>query len=96
MSSSNDTPSVFIGLVALAGVSGALACWGYQIYWYAQHGDWLPISVIRGLYFFHQSEWLYSPSSWVGIHKILDAINAGFAALIASTLLVWAIAVSDN
>lgn len=55
-----------------------MGCLGYQSFLYLMHGTWPAFSLIDlALWAFPKGPWLNSPDSWIGVHKILDFINAG-------------------
>lgn len=71
--------------VVLTGASmGAVFIWGYQLLTFAKSGFWLPLSVNDGLYWLTDETWFLSPATWIGVHKVLGFINAGWGLLIAS------------
>ena len=65
------------GFGALAMVSSL----GYQIYLYLKHGVWLGLSVVEALHWIGAigDNWYENPQDWIGVHKVLSFLNAGFS-----------------
>lgn len=73
---------------AFAGLGGGAALLSWQIYTWLKTGEWPPISTPDGLFIAwaflfadgsaapHFVQWLIAPETWIGVHKILDAIPA--------------------
>ena len=97
MSQHNDV-AVGVGALALGGAFlAAFFIWGWQIYTYAKFGVWAPFSFTDLVFWLGASSWWQYPTSWVGIHKILDSFNAGFALLmIAMGVVFLTAAMSDS
>lgn len=74
---------------------GGLALLGWQAFQFLKYGAWPPISATAGLYYVTGIEWFASPSSWYGIHAVLEALNAGAALLITAFATVLVLAASD-
>lgn len=72
-------------LVAAVGLLTALGIWGWQIYQFSRYGLWVSYSAVDALFWLTGSSWLYSPSDWVGLHKVLSWFNGGFAVFLAFT-----------
>lgn len=85
----DDVAILLVRLVALAllaaGLGLAAWCWGYQAMFFLESGNWMAIGALDGLvngFDAHRSlPWLGSPTSWLGLHSILNWPNAGVVAL---------------
>jgi hypothetical protein len=76
---------------AAFGAIALLGCFGYQALGYLQNGAWSAISLVDfALYMFPSNNWLQWPSSWIGLHRILDMINAGIG--IGAVLILYGFA----
>lgn len=86
----DDVVMIVTRLVALAllllGLGLAAWCWGYQALFFLESGNWMAIGALDGLvngFDAHRSfPWLGSPTSWLGLHSILNWPNAGFVAVV--------------
>lgn len=62
-----------------------LAIVGFQIYLWLKNGFWVELPFIRILEYapnFRNLTWIYQPSSWLGVHKVISYIlNMGVAAV---------------
>lgn len=75
-----------IGIVVLGIASFSdIAIWGWQLFAYAQDGQWHPYSLVDAL-LQHvapvNSEfawWLVGPTTWLGVHHVMTWLNAGWA-----------------
>ena len=79
------------------GGASFLACFGivgWQIFHYLKDGDWQPLSVITAMGW-AGLEWAFSPTSWLGLYKVLDWMPLSIAAL-ALTLLASIILSADS
>ena len=72
------------GLLVVAG----LGLLGWQCLGWLQTGAWEPHSALQILYdiSFIKMGWYNSPSSWVGIHKMLDWFNGGVAVMLFGSI----------
>lgn len=67
-------------LSAAALFFGGFLILGFQCYVWLRYGHWMPISVIDGASIIEVSwGWLYSPTDFVGLHKIVASIPASMA-----------------
>lgn len=94
MNKSQDVVLGIAGLCVFSGLSIALGTWGYQLYVLARTGEMPTVSFVDLLYWFHQSEWLYYPTDWLGVHKAMTWLNGGFAAFILSCGVAWTLVVA--
>lgn len=87
------------GLLAGVGFFGggavALFIWGRQLYQYARTGAAESFSLVDLLFWFYQSEWLYWPTDWLGIHNAMSWLNGGFAALAIGWMFAWVVIVTE-
>lgn len=68
---------------ALGGIGLFILCLGMQIYWFLKSGVWTPIGSLDGLgWIGFEDKWLSWPETWLGLHKLLNSINAGFGAFV--------------
>lgn len=74
--------------IAAVGIFCFLACIGTQIFYYLKTGVWYECGLITTAANFGliKAGWAYNPTDWVGLHKSLEFINAGFAALSVSMI----------
>jgi len=54
---------------------------GYQAYLYLKHGVWFGLSVADVLHWIGaiKQDWYAYPKDWIGVHKVLSFLNAGFS-----------------
>jgi hypothetical protein len=79
--------AVIAGLFVSAGVLSFLGILGWQVVHYLKEGVWFPVSVVDGLEYVG-FEWALNPSSWIGLHNVLNIVNLGFAIMICG----WVVA----
>ncbi len=63
--------SAWIGFAAFA------LCLAWQCYFYLRNGFWVPMPALTKLGEFFGVEWMHSPMDWVGVHNMLNELNAG-------------------
>lgn len=76
----SQAANLFYGLGALAlgiGALGCLAALGVQVYQYLRNGFWVPMPAMTTLGELLGVEWMRSPMDWVGVHNMLNDLNAG-------------------
>lgn len=68
-------------------VFAAFAILGNQIFQFAQLAEWTPYSSFHFLSAFQiESQWMYNPTNWIGIHKLIGFVPGSiFSLLIALT-----------
>lgn len=65
----------FFWLLVYSPVLTGIGLFCYQVYIWLRTGEWTAYSVLYGLsYFDNLKEWVVYPTSWIGIHKLLDKI----------------------
>lgn len=68
------------GALIFAGSTlGAIGLLGTQIYGYMRTGAWAPSGLLDELGRLFDWSWAMAPFDWLGIHSMLNAINAGVA-----------------
>ena len=81
------------GTIALLGIliaSSGIAVLGFQLFSYLRTGDWPSLSLLRVA--FPYVEWLRSPESWYGLHKITTEFLAIAPASLALLVVGWLVA----
>lgn len=69
---------------------GGLGIWVYQIYYWLQHAKWEKFSLLRLLSSSSDyQDWVFYPTEWIGIHKILDFIPLSIIIIIIGLLLFF-------
>jgi hypothetical protein len=66
-----------VAAIALLGLGIAFAgilILGFQCYSWLQSGSWIQISAVDVISAIYSSEWLSSPDTWLGVHKILQSL----------------------
>ncbi len=85
----------WIGLVAAlalsAGFFTAAGIWLMQILRYLRTGAWYDVPTTIALHHIVDWPWLIFPDDWLGIHRALEWLNAGAAALIVGFLVAFAV-----
>lgn len=79
-------------LFSLGAILIPIIIWGYQVFTYLKYGFWEGVSIINVLSYMEVS-WAQAPSSWVGLWKILNYINAGFGGFL---ICLWFSRVFDD
>lgn len=79
--------SLFVFAIGVA--LGGVGVFGFQIYSWLQYGFWESISLVDGLLLVWDSTWLWWPTSWVGVHKVLNAIPLSVALAGTGVGLMW-------
>lgn len=89
------------GLIAYGGLACFLVLIGTQIYRWLRDGEWVPIGVSDGLHhelirccvregepgrLAALAQWLDAPTSWLGLHKLLEAMPASLCLFALSVL----------
>lgn len=64
---------------------------GKQILDFLKYGEWSASPFLHYVGELLYWEWALIPNTWLGIHRILDSLNAGFGILLASAVLASAI-----
>ncbi|MBM3091616.1 hypothetical protein GFB56_12405 [Ensifer sp. T173] len=73
---------VFFGIVLILAGFGII---GYQTLDFLHDGAWQPISIIDVAKLFFDEPWLRRPTSWYGLHWLLDWIPAAAACFFFGT-----------
>jgi hypothetical protein len=83
----DDAWRVLIALLVIAGIGGFVFLIGYQSYWFLRTGNWIPMGIIDGLIWAGSGwSWLMFPTEWLGLHSLINKINAGFALFLIASL----------
>jgi len=61
----------------------SIGIFGWQIYMYLMDGEWTSLSVINALRWL-DIEWAFSPTRWLGVHKMLIVIPLAAAPFLAA------------
>ena len=91
MTSSARQEAAGVALLSL-GALALVAGLGYQTYLYLKHGVWFGLSVIEALHWIGviKDSWYTYPQDWIGVHKVLSFLNAGFSTLV----LCWIVGIA--
>ena len=71
-------------LPIFAAMVGACVIWAYQATTFLQAGYWPAYSSNAGLHFLTGARWFVAPDSWLGVHRMLEFLNAGVALILAA------------
>jgi hypothetical protein len=89
------------GLVAYGGLACFLVLIGTQIYRWLRDGEWVPIRISDGLHheliwccvregdsgrLAALAQWLDAPTTWLGLHRVLEVIPASLSLFALSVL----------
>jgi len=86
-----ETLSLFNSTMLATAGAGAAAIWMFQAYLFARSGQWASISAADLLLWLTEHEWFEDPDNWLGVHMILDWLNAGSALLAGMTAMLLAL-----
>ena len=66
------------------GFLALVASLGYQTYLYLKHGVWFGLSVADVLHWIGaiKPDWYTHPQNWIGVHKVLSFLHAGFSTFV--------------
>ncbi len=70
-------------LPIFAAMVGACVIWVHQAATFLQAGYWPAYSANAGLHFLTGASWFVAPDSWLGVHRMLEFLNAGVALILA-------------
>jgi hypothetical protein len=91
---SNAAGAAEVGMSVLAiCMLGSLGVLGWQVYMWLQLGEWQSFSVLAALAMLTNpgiDSWLLFPHSWIGIHKLIAWMPAGFALFAFGVLFAFA------
>lgn len=82
----------WLGLCAAFFILGALGLVGWQGIMWLRDGYWTPYAVLDGIWWITsapEGSWIWTPKTWVGLHKLLAGtpLSAGIAVI--GFLLLW-------
>ncbi len=69
-------------LLQVSGALFALYILGMQTYDYLKLGIWAPVGTLDFLASLTQLGWLHMPADWIGLHELLNYVNAGIGGLV--------------
>jgi len=81
------------GLMGMIFPAGAILIG--QTYLYMRDGEWYGLSILDGITYFEKYLsptlviWLYSPSSWYGLHKVLSSTALSVFFFLLGMGIVW-------
>jgi hypothetical protein len=82
-------PETWLPLAGVASIVGGFGLFCYQIYLWLRWGDWASYSLLSPLsYFEYLQPWVYYPSEWVGINKILEKTPLSLFLIILGIILL--------
>ena len=82
--------------IGLLGFFAFVGCLAYQSFLFLKYGMWVGFDLVDvGLMLNPSSQWLHSPDSWNGLHKVLTWINAGLAIFLTCSGVGLALAVNE-
>lgn len=88
MSRGADAAEIGMSVLGIC-LLGALGVLGWQTYMWLQLGEWQSFSVLDALAMLANpgvDSWLLFPQSWVGVHKLIAWMPAGFALFVFGVL----------
>ncbi len=87
----------FFGLIVMAaGLLWGAALLGMQVIGYLSTGTWEPLGLLWYVGGLIGWDWAQDPKSWIGLHSLLDKINAGFGVVTIGVLCGSMISANDK
>lgn len=89
----NETSNFFgemLGYILIAApFIASTAIVGFQVYIWLRSGSWPKISVLDGLKYLSNNQWLVHPTDWTGLHSMLSDGALSAALFLIGIAMVW-------